>query len=154
MEAVHADLKSRRRRDAPPSEASALEIAIGKAAAELALTGTDVPKAMRVEGLGEIDFRWGDDSRGIRHVIERRDAYIKAHPGKGPTGAEVVRRISQALALGDVKETGVGRGRRVEVIHNGVMVVLSPTWEGKAANHWVLSAYDIDPKKAGYRKRK
>lgn len=151
QESAFADLKAKRRPDASKDEAAALEIEIGKAAADLALTGTDVPGAIHVEGLGDIDFRWGDSRRGIRHIVERRDAYLKAYPGEGPTGAEVVKLIPQTLAMGQAEEKGVGRGRRVEVIHNGVMVVLSPTWDGKAANHWVLSAYDIDPKKAGYR---
>ena len=33
-----------------------------------------VPKATNKEGIGDIDFVWGDSGKGLRHVIERRNA--------------------------------------------------------------------------------
>lgn len=147
-------LKGKRRPEASPEEAISLEIEIGKAAAELALKGTDVPNAMRVEGVGEIDFRWGDARRGIRHIVERRDAYTKAHSMEVPTGAEIVKRIPQALAVGGKKVEGRGKGKKTIANYQGVRVVVSKIWDGQETNAWIVSAYDVDAAKAGYRRRK
>jgi len=112
---------TRRRRGWTPLQM--FEARRGMRAMQQAITGKqDVISAMRIPGLGMIDFRWSVGPRGLRRIVEDH---------------KIARRIPVILARGKVK---VGKTRAF-VTHRGHTVVLSDNMFGAAKPHWVLTGY-------------
>lgn len=105
---------------------------------------TDLKNAMRVEGLGVVDFLWGSvgkwsekkkrniDGWGIAHLIERRDL-------QGIDGKAFACRIPFILELGEIEKSYGSKGNeRVNITLGNNSVVLKKE-SGK--NHWVITAF-------------
>ena len=113
---------------------------------------TDVIGAMDDPELGLIDFRWDAHGFGIKHIIERRNAFRdNGHP-EAISGEDMVRMLPSVIARGERRIVGKGLRRDVEIDFKGLHVVLTPSLRGKPTNHWVMTGYDINPEAAGYRK--
>lgn len=113
---------------------------------------TDVIGAMDDPELGLIDFRWDAHGFGIKHIIERRNAFRdNGHP-EAISGEDMVRMLPSVIARGERRIVGKGLRRDVEIDFKGLHVVLTPSLRGKPTNHWVMTGYDINSEAAGYRK--
>jgi len=85
-------------------------------------TKQDVMEALKVPGLGPVDFRWSVGPRGIRRIYEDH---------------KIARRIPLILLRGKVT-----RGpTRAFVDYKGQRVVLAGNLFGQPTNHWVLTGY-------------
>jgi len=106
----------------------------------------DVPAAMRAPGLGPVSFVWGtpgDPAKdfkggfGINHIIAKRNA-------EGHDGQAVALKIPEIIARGQQQNPrGPVGGRRVDIVHDGHIVVLSLNRHGKD-EAWVLSGWKKD----------
>ena len=124
-----------------------------------AITGrTTVHRAMFRNGLGWVDFVWGDEgtvksdgrtkgAKGLSHIVEarmRKDGLTE----KEAIGvlSEMVRAIA---AGGETKRRQVGRSVSATFEHDGYRVALVKT---HGANAWVVTAFEIGPdaRPAGY----
>lgn len=124
------------------------ELATGRAAVEKILrTHRDIPAAMRHPTLGLIDFRWGNARKGFCHIQQRAAARL-AKFADGMTPERITYRIPEILLRGKIHNEGP---RKVIFTHEGMRVTLAKDYDGKPSAHWVLSAYDLDPKKKGNR---
>ena len=136
--------------DAIPTPAA--NIQRGLAALERALTEkTTVHRAMYREGLGWVDFVWGDEGkwppskkghrkggRGVSHAIEarqRKDGMTQ------PEAVDMLKRVVVAIAQGDEipPRNTVGNTVQVRVAHGGVEVILV---KRNGSNAWAVTAYD------------
>ena len=113
---------------------------------------TDVIGAMDDPELGLIDFRWDAHGFGIKHIIERRNAFRDSGHPEAISGEDMVRMLPSVIARGERRIVGKGLRRDVEIDFKGLHVVLTPSLRGKPTNHWVMTGYDINPEAAGYRK--
>jgi hypothetical protein len=105
-------------------------------------TKADVMEAMDRPELGKIDFRYGNSRKGLRHIMERRDAQ-RVRFGSGPTGEEMARKVPRIIAHGSLSRAG----ENAVLEHEGHLVVLTQRWENRPSNRWILSAYDVAPGK-------
>ena len=104
----------------------------------------DLNNAMSVEGLGNIDFKWGSvgkfsqkrnkflDGWGIAHVIQRREE-------EGLDGKAFVARIPYILNAGEItKETTTPGNEKVNITLGDSTVVLRKADSG---NSWIITAF-------------
>jgi hypothetical protein len=138
-----------------PLEVQAASLA-GAQALDLVLRERrDFPNAMRRDDVGAIDFLWGDERAGIAHVLARAEAREKRFPGS-PSAETVLAAIPEVIA----KASAVTReGRKLVLEWTGLgryewRVTLGTDRKGKPGSAWVLSSYDVDPLKEGYRPRR
>ncbi|KVO05548.1 hypothetical protein WJ69_22880 [Burkholderia ubonensis] len=122
----------------------------GRAAMNRALVERrDVSRAMHRSDLGWVDFVWGDDKKGLQHIIHRRTT------SDGMSRDEAVRFIStdliDTIARGETirradfpKDTANPDASRLVLRHNDAEVILT---RRKGGNGWVLSGYVVDAKK-------
>lgn len=129
-----------------------------KALAQAVMGRTTVHRAMFRNGLGWVDFVWGDEgtvksdgrtkgAKGLSHIVEarmRKDGLTE----KEAIGvlSEMVRAIA---AGGETKRRQVGRSVSATFEHDGYRVALVKT---HGANAWVVTAFEIGPdaRPAGY----
>jgi hypothetical protein len=83
-----------------------------------AMTRTDIN--------GPIDFRYGDASMGISHVIDRH-------------GEELAMRIPAVIARGEIEKAGE---HKVSLMLGNERVYLTDDFNGKPVNRWVLTAFE------------
>lgn len=143
--------------DAIPTPAA--NIQRGLAALERALTEkTTVHRAMYREGLGWVDFVWGDEGKvrpngrtkgamGLSHIIEariRKDGLTK-------NGANnILMQMVHAIASGkEVKRIQVENVMSIRIEYNGHSASLT---QRKGSNAWAVTAFEINPgaRPAGY----
>ncbi|KVT91860.1 hypothetical protein WK59_03750 [Burkholderia ubonensis] len=122
----------------------------GRAAMNRALVERrDVSRAMHRSDLGWVDFVWGDDKKGLQHIIHRRTT------SDGMSRDEAVRFIStdliDTIARGETirradfpKGTANPDASRLVLRHNDAEVILT---RKKGGNGWVLSGYVVDARK-------
>ncbi len=109
----------------------------------------DVPAAFHRSDLGDIDLRWGKTNKGLRHMIERRDAFAKAHPG-APDGKAVLAKMPETIVKGKVTQVSQSKGHPyIAIEHGGYRAIITRDREG--GNHWFISGYDISNEGRGYR---
>ncbi|MCR2101599.1 DUF3519 domain-containing protein, partial [Campylobacter upsaliensis] len=92
-----------------------------------------VAGAFYKEGLGEIDLVWGDDSFGLKHILNK-------HGGEFENLAE---QLSEIIAKGEVLKDN-DRATLKYVNDNGDIfkVGLKGNWKGEATkNKWIITAY-------------
>lgn len=128
-----------------PERIAAGNIAMTKAIA----TQSDVIDAAWREDTGSIDFRWGDDVHGLQKIIRKRDADLVKY-GYGTTGLDMANRIPEIVELGEL----TSNGGRIVIKHAEDIVVLAKNYDNQPTNRWVISAYDLDEKKAADAKKK
>lgn len=105
------------------------------------LERADVRRAMHRSDLGWIDFVWGDDKKGVQHILRQRQAK------DGMTALQVMRMLRD-----DIVET-IARGettRRVEVKNVTRVTVVHQDAEAQlvrrdGANGWLLTGYERKP---------
>lgn len=100
-----------------------------------------VHRAMFRNGLGWVDFVWGDQNKGIAHILARRMT------ADGMSRTEVVRMLTddlvEAIARGaDIRRREVGGSVRAVVAFNNHEVVLV---RNPGANSWMLSGWKVSP---------
>lgn len=136
--------------DAIPTPAA--NIQRGLAALERALSEkTTVHRAMHREGLGWVDFVWGDEGkwpptkkgvrkggRGISHAIEareRKDGFSR------PQAIAMLEKVVTAIAKGEeiLPRNTAGNSVQVRVVHQGVEVILV---KRAGSNAWAVTAYE------------
>ena len=125
-----------------PQKSVEANIRRGRAAMQRALLEkADQHRAMFRNGLGWVDFVWGDAKKGIQHLLERRQ------DADGMTLAQAKRFVLEdvvaAIAQGqEVRRTEVGKALRVTVAHNNVEAILV---RRTGTNAWVLTAFEVLP---------
>lgn len=125
------------------------ETAKGNEAIEKVLsTKKDVPNAMHRGDIGGIDFVWGDDKKGIQHIIKRRDEDKAAGIGS-IGGKEMVRKLPEVIARGENKSKP--NANRMTLDYGKFKVVLGNEDFERSPHKWVLTCYEVIP---NYRKKK
>lgn len=114
----------------------------GKAAVEKLLQERHghVKNAFERLEIGSIDLVWGDKSGGLVHAIWKRDKLLSE--GKGTiTGLDMVKKIPEIIDNG---EFSINESGKPQFEHDGYIVIVKPTFDGKKLN-WVVSAMEILP---------
>ena len=112
----------------------------------------DVPNAFHRSDIGDIDLRWGKTNKGLRHMIERRDAFAASHPGS-LDGRAVLSRMPETIIKGTVTEvTQSGGHPHIVIEREGFRAIITRDREG--GNHWFISGYEISEEGRGYRAKK
>ena len=102
---------------------------------------TDVIAAMHRPEVGDIDFVWDHKEHGIKHLIERREEQDKSRPELNKLSpTELLDRVPEAIARGKIKPAG----NKLVIDHEGIRVILARN-DGKSANAWMISGYELDP---------
>ncbi|GAA7430384.1 hypothetical protein ID0992_09220 [Helicobacter pylori] len=98
------------------------------------------------DDLGGIDFVWGNDELGLKHILKRRtETYIQ----KGLTQEQAEQRaINVIKAIPEVLENGKAeinkRGNGVDVTYKGILVALREAWDTeKLTNKFVITSYEV-----------
>ena len=107
----------------------------------------DVLNAMEHPDLGDIDFRWGDEQKGIRHIMNRaqqRQARFK----DGITAEEILYKIPEVILRGKIRQIGDKSEIRYTTAEGEWLAVLGRR-NGKkpSQNAWLLTGYDINEAK-------
>jgi hypothetical protein len=105
-------------------------------------TQGDVIDALWREDTGSIDLRWGDDKKGIAHILKRRDEDRQLH-GTGFTGMEMVNMLPEIIVHGTAAESA----GKITVKHDGYTAILARKWDQREVARWVLTAFDPRPGK-------
>ncbi|WP_260675334.1 PLxRFG domain-containing protein [Comamonas aquatica] len=108
---------------------------------QVLLDKADQHRAIFRNGLGWVDFTWGDSKRGVAHIIKRR------MESDGMSLEDVQRmlldKVVETIAAGtEVRRTESGLATRLVLDHNGNEAVLV---KRKGANGWLLTAYEMVP---------
>lgn len=112
----------------------------------------DVPNAFHRSDIGDIDLRWGKTNKGLKHMIERRDAFAASHPG-ALDGRAVLSRMPETIIKGTVTEvTQSGGHPHIVIERDGFRAIITRDREG--GNHWFISGYEISEAGRGYRAKK
>ena len=112
----------------------------------------DVPNAFHRSDIGDIDLRWGKTNKGLKHMIERRDAFAASHPG-ALDGRAVLSRMPETIIKGTVTEvTQSGGHPHIVIERDGFRTIITRDREG--GNHWFISGYEISEAGRGYRAKK
>ena len=103
---------------------------------------TTVHRAMFRNGLGWVDFVWGDAKKGLVHIIERRQT------SDGMTHAQALRFLQEQLVPiiaegSEVRRNEVAANVRVVIASKSAQAVLVRT--GPGANAWVLTGFELKP---------
>lgn len=91
-------------------------------------------KALYRSDIGFIDIVWGDDSFGLKHIIDKHGLEIKQ------LGFSVENFIPIVIAFGELKVSK--REDRILLEGNMFRVVISETYKGKT-KRFLLSAFDL-----------
>ena len=134
-------------------EEKSRQIAKAVAAFEKCLSEqVDVPAAFHRSDIGDIDLRWGKTNKGLQHMVARRDAFAKAHPG-APDGKAIIAKMPETIIKGKVTEvTHSGGHPNIVIEHDGYRAIITRDREG--GNHWFISGYDISDEGRGYRAKR
>ena len=93
-----------------------------------------VPAAINKDGIGDIDFVWGNggkDGYGLAHIIERRDS-------QGIDGKEFIRKIPSMIKSGEVMK---GQSNdRIFITNKDYTAVIRLDYDGIKAT-WLVTAY-------------
>jgi len=89
---------------------------------------SDVLSAMESPLVGVVDFRWGNEKGGIRHVVEKH-------------GEKAAKKIPSILVDGRVFKDS---DYRTYVEKDGDLVLLAKDFFGEKSNHWVITSYAIE----------
>jgi hypothetical protein len=126
-------------------------------------TGKDQIGAMRREELGAIDFLWGTEKFGARHVLKRRAQQVAALGGQN--GEKVLSKVPTVIMRAKLPE-GFENEKKITLCHDGYNVTLSieaavdtsrmgrrqrKKTAGIRRAHWVFTAYDISEVRANSR---
>ena len=120
---------TRRRRGWTPLQLQEARRGMGAMQKAIA-TKQDVMGAMRLPGLGPVDFRWSVGPRGMRRIYDDH---------------KIARRIPLILARGKLTKGQT----RAFVDYKGHRVVLAGNMFGQPSNHWVLTGYRDKGKEKG-----
>lgn len=96
-----------------------------------------VPAAVHKEGVGDIDFVWGEDGPqgyGLAHIIERRN-------DEGFDGEEFVRTLPKIIKEGQVEYRHQKMGR-LYIHSKDKNVVIRLDWNGIERN-WLATAFEV-----------
>ncbi|EBD1777526.1 DUF3519 domain-containing protein [Campylobacter jejuni] len=97
--------------------------------------GGQVKGAFYKEGLGEIDLVWGDDSFGLKHILNKHGGEFE----------NLARELSEAVENGKIVKDDKGRLR---LEYENKIVGIKDNWKGEKTNHWVVTAYVKKEKEA------
>lgn len=105
------------------------------------LERADVNRAMYRNDLGWVDFVWGDDKKGIQHILRQRQ--VKDGMTEGAVVRMLLDDIVQTIGEGTAtRQVSVGNVQRVTVRKNGTEVQLV---RRDGANGWLLTGYETKP---------
>lgn len=116
----------------------------GKIAMQQVLaTHTDVLEAMSRPEFGPIDFRWGDESGGVLHLLKRREAQRARFPDS-LTGEGIAAMMPEVIAKGVAEHV---KERKATISYLGFKAVLGKDLHGTPVDRWLLDGFDIDAAK-------
>ncbi|MCA8017724.1 LPD38 domain-containing protein [Burkholderia metallica] len=105
----------------------------------------DVNRAMHRSDLGWIDFVWGDDKKGIQHIIRQR--MTKDGLTEDQATRMLVGPMVETIARGEtVKRSEIQKNVRLDVRYDGHKVVLVRRDGG---NGWIVTGFELHEGKAG-----
>lgn len=129
-----------------PMKSVEANVARGREAMNRALAErTTVHRAMHRTGLGWVDFEWGDDRRGVQHIIRRRmesDGMSREQATRFLTD-EVVRTIAQGT---EKRRSEVGQSVRVVMATDKAEASLV---KNPGSNAWLLTGFELLPGNEG-----
>jgi len=105
------------------------------------LEKADQNRAMFRNGLGWVDFVWGDAKKGIAHILEQR----QSQDGMSRKDAErlLTDRLVQTIASGtEAQRIESGGSVNLRLQHNGDMAILV---KNPGSNSWLLTGFEIKP---------
>ncbi|WP_258443274.1 DUF3519 domain-containing protein [Helicobacter sp. 16-1353] len=92
--------------------------------------------------LGDIDLVWGDSSKGIQHILERRKSdYVK----QGFSESEAISKANEFIeSLPQIVESGVLKmgESRAFIRNSDNSVVIALDYKGEGDRKWVITAYE------------
>ena len=80
---------------------------------------------MERDSIGKIDFIWGDDSEGVKHILKKHKATANQIPG--------------VIAYGDLYESK--RENKYYIIKKRYVVILR---KREGSNHYLISGFKAD----------
>lgn len=89
-----------------------------------------IKNAFTREDIGGIDLIWGDDTAGLKHIIQQREK-------QNVNSSEFLTNLSDVIEKGRISKNAKGR---FELLHNGKIAVISPELRGKEIT-FLLTAY-------------
>jgi len=117
------------------------EIQRGKKAVSLALeTRQDVPNAILREDIGSIDLLWGNDKKGLQHIIKRRDK-DKADGISKLSVERMVRKLPEVIMRG--KAMHERNSNKIQIEHGGIRAVIAKDHTVSGTQNWVFTGYEI-----------
>lgn len=150
LERARASLMASVQSSRSPMKSVEANIRRGREALARALDGkTSVHRAMYRNGLGWVDFVWGDEgvvkpsgktkgAMGLAHIVEARQRK------DGMTDADAVQlldRLVRAIASGrEERRHSVGPSEQMVVEHDGVQAILT---KRAGSNAWLLSGWEL-----------
>lgn len=101
---------------------------------------TDVIAAIHREEIGDIDFLWDHKGCGIKHLLERRAHQDTVRPDLNKFSPnELLDRVPEVILRGKITPAG----NKIEIDHKGIRVILARR-DGKSANAWMMSGFEMD----------
>ena len=94
-----------------------------------------VQGAFHRKELGDIDLVWGDESFGLKHIIDKHGGEFK----------NLARELSEAVENGKIVKDDKGRLR---LEYENKIVGIKDNWKGEKTAHWVVTAYVKKEKEA------
>ena len=91
----------------------------------------------QMSGTGRIDLVWGDDSFGLKHILDKHEAEFK----------DIGKEISEIVENGKlVSKNGVDT-RWHKIDDKLFKLGLGKGFKGQGDNHWVITAYEVTREK-------
>ena len=155
QEAAVQEAKEQEQYSISPMKSVQANIARGREAMNRAIVGkTDVHRAMYRQGLGWVDFVWGDvgvllpsgktkRAMGIAHIIESR--MRKDDMNYGEAVQMLTERVVNTIAKGEesrIYESNDGKNKSVFIEHDGNRATLV---QRKGSNVWLMNAFELHP---------
>lgn len=113
----------------------------------------DVPAALNLPETGPVDFRYGDKGEGVAHIIQRAEDRLQRFPACAPSVDTVMEKVPQTLVRGKFRPLNDRVGMKEWTDKDGTQwrALLAKDYHGQPSNAWLLSGYDVDESKTGYR---
>lgn len=93
-----------------------------------------VKAAFTREDIGDIDLVWGDDEKGLAHLIKRRTEDGNYLP------EEVLNNLAEVIEKGRLNKNKAGR---YQIWHKGFVAIIAPDYNGEDMR-WVITGFKQD----------
>lgn len=90
-----------------------------------------VKAAFTREDIGDIDLVWGDEEKGLAHLIKRRQEEGRYLP------KDILDNLTEIVEKGQLSKNKEGK---YEIWHNRVVIVVAPDYNGEDLR-WVITGF-------------